>query len=30
MTWSTHSEGGVTVKDFAGARQADTIAKNFA
>jgi 4a-hydroxytetrahydrobiopterin dehydratase len=30
VTWSTHSEGGVTEKDLAGARQADAIAKNFA
>lgn len=26
VAWSTHSEGGVTDKDFAGARQSDTIA----
>ena len=26
VTWSTHSEGGVTEKDFAGARQSDMIA----
>ena len=26
VTWSTHSEGGVTEKDFAGARQSDRIA----
>ena len=26
VTWSTHSEGGVTEKDFAGARESDTIA----
>jgi 4a-hydroxytetrahydrobiopterin dehydratase len=26
VTWSTHSAGGVTEKDFAGARQSDTIA----
>jgi 4a-hydroxytetrahydrobiopterin dehydratase len=30
VTWSTHSEGGVTEKDIAGAGQADAIAKNFA
>jgi 4a-hydroxytetrahydrobiopterin dehydratase len=27
VTWSTHSEGGVTDKDVAGARQADVIAR---
>jgi 4a-hydroxytetrahydrobiopterin dehydratase len=27
VTWSTHSAGGVTEKDFAGARQSDMIAK---
>lgn len=27
VTWSTHDEGGVTEKDFDGARQSDTIAK---
>jgi 4a-hydroxytetrahydrobiopterin dehydratase len=26
VTWSTHSEGGVTEKDFEGARQADAVA----
>ena len=26
VTWSTHSEGGVTAKDFAGVRQSDMIA----
>ena len=26
LTWSTHSEGGVTEKDFAGVRQSDMIA----
>ena len=26
VTWSTHSEGGVTDKDFEGARQSDRIA----
>lgn len=26
VTWSTHSEGGVTKKDFDGARQSDMIA----
>jgi 4a-hydroxytetrahydrobiopterin dehydratase len=25
LTWSTHSEGGLTEKDFAGARNADRI-----
>jgi len=30
VTWSTHSEGGVTEKDIAGAKQGDAIAKNFA
>ena len=29
VTWSTHSEGGVTEKDFAGAAEADAIAKAF-
>ena len=29
VTWSTHSEGGVTEKDFAGVAQSDTIAKRF-
>ena len=29
VTWSTHSEGGVTEKDFAGAVQSDRIAKSF-
>ena len=27
VTWSTHSEGGVTEKDAAGARRADAIAR---
>ena len=27
VTWSTHSEGGVTDKDFEGAKQSDRIAK---
>ena len=27
VTWSTHSEGGVTEKDVAGARKADAIAR---
>ena len=27
VTWSTHSEGGVTDKDLAGAAQSDTIAR---
>lgn len=26
VTWSTHSEGGITEKDFAGVGQADAIA----
>jgi len=26
VTWSTHSEGGITEKDFEGTRQADAIA----
>ena len=30
VTWSTHSDGGVTEKDFAGAAQSDRIAKAFA
>jgi 4a-hydroxytetrahydrobiopterin dehydratase len=30
VTWSTHSEGGVTGKDLAGARQADGIWKRMA
>ncbi|HUL74832.1 MAG TPA: 4a-hydroxytetrahydrobiopterin dehydratase [Vicinamibacterales bacterium] len=29
VRWSTHSEGGVTEKDFAGATQADRIAASF-
>jgi len=29
VTWSTHSEGGVTEKDFAGAAQSDKIAGAF-
>ena len=29
VTWTTHSEGGVTEKDFAGVAQSDTIAKRF-
>jgi 4a-hydroxytetrahydrobiopterin dehydratase len=29
VTWSTHSEGGVTDKDLDGARQSDTIARAF-
>jgi 4a-hydroxytetrahydrobiopterin dehydratase len=29
VTWSTHSEGGVTEKDFAGVAQSDTIARRF-
>ena len=27
VTWSTHSDGGVSDKDFAGAQQSDTIAR---
>jgi 4a-hydroxytetrahydrobiopterin dehydratase len=30
VSWSTHSEGGVTEKDFKGARQADQIAARLA
>jgi 4a-hydroxytetrahydrobiopterin dehydratase len=26
VSWSTHSDGGLTAKDFAGARQSDMIA----
>ncbi len=29
VTWSTHSEGGITKKDFTGADQADSIARLF-
>src|SRR5262245_57224851 len=29
VTWSTHDEGGVTEKDFEGAKQSDTIAGKF-
>ena len=29
VRWSTHSDGGVTDKDFAGARQTDTVAARF-
>ena len=29
VTWSTHSDGGVTEKDFAGARESDKIAQRF-
>ena len=29
VTWSTHSEGGVTEKDFAGAAESDRIARGF-
>ena len=29
VTWSTHEAGGLTEKDFAGARQSDTIARAF-
>jgi 4a-hydroxytetrahydrobiopterin dehydratase len=27
VRWSTHDEGGITEKDFAGARQSDTVAR---
>jgi 4a-hydroxytetrahydrobiopterin dehydratase len=27
VTWSTHSDGGITEKDVAGARQADVVAR---
>lgn len=30
VSWSTHSDGGVTEKDFAGARQSDMIAATHA
>ena len=30
VVWSTHSEGGVTEKDFAGVAQSDAIALKFA
>jgi 4a-hydroxytetrahydrobiopterin dehydratase len=29
VTWSTHDQGGITEKDFEGARQSDTIASAF-
>jgi 4a-hydroxytetrahydrobiopterin dehydratase len=29
VTWSTHSEGGITEKDFAGVQQADHAAQRF-
>jgi len=29
VTWSTHSAGGITDKDFAGAEQSDMIATKF-
>jgi pterin-4a-carbinolamine dehydratase len=29
VRWTTHSEGGVTEKDFAGAAQSDKIAQAF-
>jgi 4a-hydroxytetrahydrobiopterin dehydratase len=29
VTWSTHSEGGVTEKDLAGAKQSDDTARKF-
>jgi 4a-hydroxytetrahydrobiopterin dehydratase len=28
LTWSTHSEGGITQKDIDGARAAETLARN--
>ena len=27
VTWTTHSDGGITEKDFAGAAQADSLAR---
>ena len=30
VVWSTHSAGGITAKDFAGARQSDMIAARMA
>jgi 4a-hydroxytetrahydrobiopterin dehydratase len=30
VSWSTHDAGGLTEKDFAGARQSDMIAEQFA
>jgi 4a-hydroxytetrahydrobiopterin dehydratase len=30
VRWATHSAGGVTEKDFAGAQTADSVAKGFA
>lgn len=29
VTWTTHDAGGLTEKDFAGAKQSDTIARAF-
>ena len=29
VTWSTHDQGGITEKDFEGAKQSDTIAAKF-
>jgi pterin-4a-carbinolamine dehydratase len=29
VTWSTHSEGGVTEKDIAGVKQANAVASHF-
>lgn len=29
VTWSTHSDGGVTEKDFSGAKQADLLSHAF-
>ena len=29
VIWSTHTDGGVTEKDFAGARESDTISASF-
>lgn len=28
LTWSTHSEGGITAKDFDGAKMADRVARS--
>jgi 4a-hydroxytetrahydrobiopterin dehydratase len=30
VVWTTHSAGGITAKDFAGARQSDMIAARYA
>lgn len=29
VSWTTHDAGGITEKDFDGARQSDTVAKTF-